>query len=147
MADRAKLLLHVLMSYYLSLYGFSTAFAVYGGFMVYLKYKNPSGFLFFASTFFASIWFVLYFLFFSGIPVQETLLLMTRLNFLVGIYGVYSLLGFIHFFSTKPTKIFTKEVCYILGFFTLLGVLYLRTDWIIAGLFYEESSRVFREIP
>ncbi|MFZ4461996.1 MAG: hypothetical protein ACOYN2_05885 [Patescibacteria group bacterium] len=66
--------------------------------------------MFLLFTVFACVWFMLYFLFFSGVPEVSSLLTITRTNFVAGIFGVYSLLGFIYFFNTKPTKIFTREV-------------------------------------
>ncbi len=115
--------------------------------MVFRKYRNPSGLFFLLFSFFACAWFILYFLFFSGIPNKDWLLMISRLDFAIGILGVYSLLGFIYFFNTKPSKLFVKEVLWILGWMLSVLAFYVFTKGIIAGLYYEASEKVFREIP
>lgn len=114
------------------------------GLRVYQLHKNISWLLFLSFTSFASVWFILYFLFFSEFFTSYTVLLyLSRVNFIIGISAVYSLLFFIFHFDQKRIHNIAKYI-----FFTIIltGYFCIFTDNIITTIQFSEAEDVYREV-
>jgi len=93
-----------------------------------------------------SIWFTLYFLFFSGIENSTVLLFLSRWDFWISIPTIYSLFFFIKYFWCTKTSVKKIEIWSILIIYILILIGYLFTDGIIAWLTYSPTEHVYREI-
>lgn len=135
------------MSYYAFIYGISIILSIVCGILIFRRYRNLSGFFFLLFTLFGSTWFLLYFLFFSGIENVSLLLFLSRLNFGVSLGANYSLLLFVFFFDTKPSKILTKVTYIAISIYVPILLLHALTPMIIADLAFSLQDNVYREVP
>lgn len=136
------------MTLYILIYVCAIWFSLYGGYLVYKIYKNLFWFFFFLSTFFMSLWFVLFFMFFSGIESVEMLLLISRLCFWVWVLATYSLLFSLYFLNTWKNKIMdAKKKYWLIWFYIFILILYTGSDFIIESLHFSPSEMVYREKP
>ena len=134
------------MNYYIVAYTVSIILSIVCGGLIFQKYRNLSGLFFFLFTFFASSWFFLYFLFFSGINDVPTLLFLSRLDFWVWLGATYSLLFFVYFFDTKVSSIWSPKLIWIGLVYALILWIHAFTDRIVGGLTYVAAENVYREI-
>lgn len=87
---------------------------------------------------------ILYFLFFSEFFTSyRVLLYLSRINFIIGISAVYSLLFFILHFDQRRIHPIAK---YIIATIVITGYTCICTDSIIATIQFSQAERVYREV-
>ncbi len=134
------------MNYYIYTYVISILISLFGGWLVWKQKRCISSFFFLLFTIFSSLWFVIYFIFFSWIFWPEILIYSTRLWFWTWIVAVYSLLGYIISFWDNESSIWNRKVLLSLFSFLIILWVYVFTNWIIYWLEYSASEKVYREI-
>ncbi len=131
------------MEYYSSLYFLTICSTIALGGIIFWKQKNISWYYFLLFSIFLSLWFFGYFLFFSRLFTDTILLFISRITFLFGVVGSYSLLFFVVFFWLK--KPVYRHYSLPLLFYTVLAVLYVGTPWIVKSLDFDPTLGVYRE--
>ena len=131
------------IQYYAHLYYITIFASIFLGTVVLRKQKDASWYYFFLFSIFASLWFLGYFLFFSGVFSEQILLFISRFTFLVGILWVYSLLSFIIFFEKRRAPI--PYHLMMGGLYGVLALLYVTSPYIIETLDFDTVLSVFRE--
>ena len=135
------------MNYYNYLYIVSVTISVLGWVMMWRQQKNMSGFFFLLFTIFSSLWFVIYYLFFSWLFIWDELLMLSRLGFWSGIPTVYSLLLYlIYYWDNDTSWLNFKKIALPFFVFFSLFCLYVGTDWIIYDLEFSFIDNVSREL-
>lgn len=134
----------VFTTMYFAIYIVVSILAIVLGWRVYLLHKNISWLFFLSFTVFAFLWLMFYFLFFSEFFSSDTVLLyLSRVNFIIGISAVYSLLFFILHFDQRRIHNIAK---YIFLTIILTGYFCIFTDSIIESIQFSETEWVYREV-
>lgn len=143
------------MNSYIFFYTLSLIFVLYWWLAVFYKYKNLGGLFFFLHTFFASIWLILYFLFYADIWLsEEQKLILTRVNYGISPIALTSLIFFIYFFQkNNKNEVLLKRLhahrwkLLIYGIFSMILFLVSTfTDWVIKGIKLDNYSWEYREV-
>lgn len=144
------------MQNYFYFYFISIFIAIYWGVNVLWKYKNLSWLFFLVYTILASLWLVLYFLFFAEINFSvDQRLLLSKINFWLSPIILSSFLLFIYYFKKTDKKIkltyFIKESRWELIIFLIFSItifsISVFTELIIQWITLDTLRNIYREIP
>lgn len=126
---------------YLIIYPLVCILAVILGIRIFqLQKRSMAGLFFLLFTIFLSIWFINYFLFFTNLIRSPTgLLYSSRINFIIGIITVYTLLLFVAYFnSQKPKSTLVRYV--FIPVVTVTSFLYIGTESVIKTLRFDVAD-------
>jgi K+-sensing histidine kinase KdpD len=131
---------------YFFVYSIVALIAIALGARVYQTTRNISWLFFLSFTSFLSTWFILYFLFFvEYITSPSILLYLSRINFIIWIIAVYSLLWFVFYFNA--IKVNTRLLKFwFVPLFAILACVYIFTPIIIDTLRFSVVDGVYREV-
>lgn len=128
------------------MYSLSAIFVIIGWWRIFSIQKNSSGFFFLLFAIAASVWLLIYYLFFANILGEDILLILSRSAFALSIIGEYSLILYIWNFHKRDDARTRRNSLYILCIFIALSALYVLTWWIVTSLSFDASANTFREV-
>ncbi|HBB27492.1 TPA: hypothetical protein DCZ36_03290 [Candidatus Gracilibacteria bacterium] len=134
------------MAIYAFIYSLTAILSIIGGGRIFSIQRNVSGFFFLLFTIAASIWLLIYYLFFANILGEDLLLLLSRIAFALSIIGEYSLILYIWNFHKGNTAQARRNSVYILCIFVILSIFYIFTGGIVNSLVFDAEANTFREI-
>jgi len=136
------------MNIYLLLYSISSFVILLSWILIWKKLQNISWIFFFIYALTSSIWFVLYFVFFSWILEQEyQYLFLSRISFWLSIICVYALIIFTAYFGKSSLTLNEKRFATWIGILFIIIFIYSGfSPLIVEKLRIEEGTWIYREV-